>query len=176
MRIATSIAGIAATALLGAVTIAFSTVQPPTIRSVDEAALREYAGAYQWGPNAFVYLQLWDEFSGFGKPRQLTAFDESGDVRTLYPTDRDQFFAGPGAAVPTSIQSRINFERDRTGKIISLTWRREGGVQRTAQRVEIERREDVRFSNGNIQLTGTLTAPTTGRKHPAIIFGTWVRR
>jgi len=36
--------------------------------------------------------QTWDEFT-FGKPSELVAFDETGDVRTLYPTDRDQFFA-----------------------------------------------------------------------------------
>ena len=169
MRRATFITGTAAMVLLEAVSIAYSTMQPPTVRPVGEATLLEYAGAYQWGSNTFVYLQLWDEFSGFGQPRQLTAFDESGEVRTLYPIDRDQFFAGPGAAVPTSIQSRIEFERDRTGKITSLTWRREGAAPRTARRGEIETREDVRFSNGNIQLTGTLIAPTTGRRHPAII-------
>src|SRR6476469_858026 len=60
--------------------------QAPVVQPLAESVLREYTGVYQWGPNAFVYLQMWDEFSGFGKP-QLVAFDESGDVRTLYPTD-----------------------------------------------------------------------------------------
>ena len=41
---------------------------------------------YRWGPDAFVYLQLWHEFSGFDKPGQLVAFDESGVIRVLYPT------------------------------------------------------------------------------------------
>ena len=81
--------------------------QTPSVRAVGEDALREYAGAYQWGPDAFLYLQLWSEFAG---TNQLVAFDESGDVRTLYPTDRDRFFAGPGAAVPTAIESRIEFQ------------------------------------------------------------------
>ena len=36
----------------------------PVVPSMDEKALREYAGAYRWGPNAFVYLQMWGEFSG----------------------------------------------------------------------------------------------------------------
>ena len=52
-------------------------------------ALLEYAGVYQWGPSAFVYLQLWAEFTG---KQQLVAFDESGDVRVLSPTDHDHFF------------------------------------------------------------------------------------
>jgi len=142
--------------------------QTPVVRPVDEKALREYASVYQWGPNAFLYLQMWEEFSGFGTPR-LVAFDESGDVRILYQTDDDKFFAGPGAAVPESIESRIAFQRDRAGKIASLTWQRERTPPRTARRVEIEKHEDVRFANGDVRLAGTLIAPSTGAKHPAIV-------
>src|SRR5439155_784226 len=108
---------------------------------------------YQWGRDDFLYLQLWSEFTG---KNELVAFDESGEVRTLYPTDRDQFFAGPGAAVPTAIESRIDFQRDHDGRIRSLTWRRDGAASRIARRVESEKREDVHFSNGDIQLAGTL--------------------
>jgi pimeloyl-ACP methyl ester carboxylesterase len=144
-------------------------LQAPAVRAWDESLLREYTGAYRWGPNAFVYLQPWDEFSGFGKPGQLVAFDESGEIRTLYPTDRDKLFAGPGAAISKAIQSRIEFQRDGTGKISSLTWQRDGAPLRIARRIEIERREDVRFSNGDIQLSGTLISPLARKKHPAII-------
>jgi pimeloyl-ACP methyl ester carboxylesterase len=149
--------------------IGLSALQSPTVRAVDERILREYTGVYRWEPNAFVYLQMWDEFTGFGKPSQLIAFDESGEIRTLYPPDRDQFFAGPGMAVSTSVESRIEFQRDGTGKITSLSWRREAAAPRTARRVEIEKHEDVRFSNGDVQLTGTLIGPATGGKHPAIV-------
>lgn len=112
---------------------------------------------------------MWDEFTGFGKPRELVAFDESGEVRTLYPTGRDQFFAGPGMAVSSSIESEIEFQGDGTGNIVSLTWRREGVGTRTARRVEIERHEDVSFSSGDLQLAGTLISPASAAKHPAII-------
>jgi uncharacterized protein len=149
--------------------IGLSARQAPAVRPVDEKVLREYTGVYRWDPDAFVYLQLWDEFTGFGNPRQLVAFDESGEIRTLYPTDRDQFFAGSGMAISASIESRIEFQRDRAGKISSLTWQREGATPRTARRVEIVRPEDVRFSNGSIRLAGTLISPTTNRRHPAII-------
>ena len=159
-------AGILATLAGGLVAI--SARQAPVVRPLDEAALREHTGVYQWGPNAFVYVQMWDEFSGFGKP-ELVAFDESGDVRTLYPTDRDQFFAGPGAALSTSIESRITFQRDSAGRIVSLTWQHEGAAPRTAKRVEIETPEDVRFTNRDVQLTGTLIAPSAVGRHPAIV-------
>src|SRR5205814_9509925 len=38
-----------------------------------------------------------------------------------------------------------------------------------ARRVEREKRDDVRFSNGGIRLAGTLISPDTRSKHPAII-------
>jgi len=149
-----------------AATLIARSVQGPAIRPVNEASLREYAGTYQWDRNAFLYLQLWAELAG---TNQLVAFDENGELRTLYPTDPDRFFAGPGAAIPTSVESRIAFQRDTDGKIASLTWSREGAAPRIARRVDIERREDVRFSNGDIQLAGTLISPTTQGPHPAVI-------
>jgi dienelactone hydrolase len=151
------------------VTLAARSLQSPTVRTLDEAALREYVGVYQWAPDAFVYLQLWKEFTGFTEPSQLVAFDETGELRTLYPTGADRFFAGPGAAVPASVESRIEFQRDPAGKIASLTWSREGTPARTARRVDIERREDVRFSNGDVTLAGTLISPTSKGPHPALI-------
>jgi pimeloyl-ACP methyl ester carboxylesterase len=165
MRRWTVIGATVATALLGAA-IVRSALQPPAVRSVEEKVLREYAGVYQWEPNAFVYLQIWNELTG---SNQLGAFDESGELRVLYPTDPDRFFAGPGAAVATSVESRIAFQRDATGKIASLTWQREGAPARIARRVDIERHEEVRFSNGDVQLAGTLISPKTSRKHPAVI-------
>lgn len=158
------VAGVAV--VLVGVAVARSWPQTPAVQPVEETALREYAGVYEWAPDAFVYLQLWNEFTA---TNQLGAFDESGEVRVLYPMGPDRFFAGPGAAVATSIQSRIAFERDAAGKIAALTWQREGVVGRRARRVDTERREDVRFSNGDVQLAGTLIRPATGEKHPAVI-------
>jgi pimeloyl-ACP methyl ester carboxylesterase len=151
--------------LLGVIILLWA-LQNPAVRSVDEKFLGEYAGTYQWEPNAFVYLQMWSEITG---TNQLVAFDESGEVRVLYPTDRDRFFAGPGAGVQAKIESRIEFQREGTGKIASLAWRRDGAAPRIARRVEIEKREDVRFSSGDIQLAGTLISPNTDGKHPAMI-------
>ena len=152
-----------------AATSGTSTRQLPTVLKIDENSLREYAGVYRWAPDAFIYLQLWDEFSGFGKPRELVSFDESGEVRTLYPVARDQFFTGPGMAVSTAEESRVEFQRDASGKIRSLTARRGDASPRIAQRVDSERHEDVRFANGEVQLVGTLISPMTDAKHAAIV-------
>jgi uncharacterized protein len=168
VRSASAIGATLIVTLLG-VTFSRHLFRDPAVRAADETALRQYTGVYRWEPNAFVYLQIWHEFSGFGKPGQLVAFDESGVVRVLYPTERDQFFAGPAAAVSDSIESRIEFQRDDRAGIVSLTWRREGTGARTAHRVEIERREDVRFPSGGVQLAGTIISPDSHGKHPAII-------
>ena len=69
----------------------------------------------------------------------------------------------------TRSSRRIEFQRDGGGRITSLTWSRDGAPPRTARRVDIERREDVRFSNGDVQLAGTLIGPTTEGPHPAVI-------
>ncbi|MFL5483242.1 MAG: alpha/beta hydrolase family protein [Gemmatimonadaceae bacterium] len=153
-------------ALIIASPVGCSAQQSSAGRLLDENALREYAGIYQWSSDSFVYLQPWAELTG---KNQLVAFDESGDVRTLFPTDRDRFFAGPAAADSSAVQSRIEFHRDSSGKISALIWRREGDTARVAQRLDIEKREDLNFVNGDVKLAGTLTIPRTGGKHPAII-------
>jgi pimeloyl-ACP methyl ester carboxylesterase len=144
--------------------------QAPAVLTVDAAVLREYTGVFRWDDDkTFLYLQMWDEFSGFGKPAQLVAFEESGDVRAMYPTAADRFFTGPAAGVATSIESRIDFQPDKTSQPTILKWQRSGSPSRTARRVDTERSDSVRFSNGDIRLAGTLIRPLNEAKHPAII-------
>jgi uncharacterized protein len=157
--------GAAVVTLLGIVSSGPS-FQAPVVRAVDEKTLREYTGVYRWEPDGFVYLQMWNELSG---KNELVAFDESGEIRTLYPLDRDRFFAGPGAAVQAVVESRIEFQRHASGAIVSLTWQREGASTRRAQRVDVETHEDVHFGSGNIRLAGTLIAPKPAGKRPAIV-------
>jgi dienelactone hydrolase len=164
MRRAVLLGSLVAMGILG--TLLAQSLQNPAARTGDEATLREYAGVYQWAPNAFVYLQLWGELTG---TNQLVSVDETGDIRALYLTERDRFFTGPGAAVSTPTESRVEFQRDTQGRITSLTWAKENTPARTARRVDTERREDVRFSNGDIRLAGTLTSPIGAGPHPAVI-------
>ena len=50
-----------------------------------------------------------------------------------------------------------------------MSWQRAGTPPRIARRVDIERREEVQFSNGAIQLAGQLIRPTRDARYPAII-------
>ena len=106
MRRTTIVAALLVAAVAGGAVVARNRSQAPTVLALDENALREYTGVYRWGPDAFVYLQLWNEFTGFDKPGQLVAFDESGVIRVLYPAAADRFFAGPGGAEPSRERSR----------------------------------------------------------------------
>jgi pimeloyl-ACP methyl ester carboxylesterase len=165
MRSQFAIATATATVLLGAL-LTRSLVQAPTVRSVEETVLREYVGAYRWDAGTYLYLQIWNEFTG---TNQLVAFDESGEARVLYAADTDRFFTGPGAAVATAVESRIEFQRNTAGTVDSLTWHRDGGATRIARRVDIERHEDVHFSSGEVQLSGTVISPRTSTRPPAMI-------
>ncbi len=156
----------AAIAALAGAGVAAWLVRRPTSIDVDAASLREYAGVYQWSPDAFIYLQMWNEFAGRD---QLVAFEEAGEVRTLYPSGEDRFHAGPGAAVESPVESRVAFDRNAAGAITAFTWQGGDGTARTATRVDLERREDVRLANGEITLAGTLIAPASGAQHPAVI-------
>jgi uncharacterized protein len=134
--------------------------------AADERTLREYVGVYQWSTDGFVYLQHWNEFAG---TNELVAFDETGDVRTLYAAERDRFTAGSGAAMRTPVESLVEFERNPAGAVVSLTWRREGAQPRRALRRDTETHEDVRFGHGDIKLAGALIAPRGGGPHPAVV-------
>ena len=125
---------VVAAALAGAGFAAWQ-IRHSAIVDIDSASLQEYAGVYQWDPDAFVYLQPWNELAG---THQLGAFDESGEIRTLYPTGPDQFVTGPGAAVSSPVEARVAFERDASGTIVAFTWQRANAPPRRAVRADLE--------------------------------------
>jgi pimeloyl-ACP methyl ester carboxylesterase len=152
-----------AAVFIALIAVSLSQVARP---SVDDQSLRKYVGTYAWGPDHFVYVQMWSEFTG---KNDLVAFDESGDVRTLFPAEDGRFVTGPGAAVPDQVESQVDFNRDASGRILSLSWRNGNSVARTADRIENEKREDVSFSNSGVHLAGTLICPMSSGRHPAIV-------
>jgi len=81
---------ISSTLIVLALTTTVSAAQALAVHPVEENALRAYAGVYCWEGLGYVYLQIWNELSG---KNELVAFDETGQVRTLYPTENDRFFA-----------------------------------------------------------------------------------
>lgn len=154
----------AAAVLSGWIGASFCQVAPSPLE--DERLLREYVGTYQWGPDHFVYLQMWGEFTG---KNDLVAFDEFGEVRVLFPSSAGGFKAGPGAAVRDPVESRIEFHRDASGRIVSLSWQNTNSAARTARRIENEKREEISFANGGVHLAGTLISPLSPGRHPVVV-------
>src|SRR5262249_30056758 len=89
--------------------------QPQTVHAVGVDRLHQYPGTYQRAPGAFLYPQLWSEFTG---TNQLVAFDEAGEARTLFPPEPPRFFAGRGAALSNSAEARIHFPGFSAGRVL----------------------------------------------------------
>ena len=114
----------------------------------------------RWEPNAFVVSQMWNEFTGFDNAKRNSSRSMIREVRTLYPTDRDQFSpTGHGSFGVGRVRNR--FQRDGAGRIASLSGTR-SAAPRVARRVAIEKREDVRFSSGRRPVDGTLPVRPRG--------------
>jgi hypothetical protein len=111
-------------------------------------------------------IQMWSEFTG---KNQLVAFDESGEVRTLYPMDGDQVFCRTRRCRSNSdgVPHRLSAKRSGQADLAHMAQRR--CFPAPPRRVEIEKQEDVGFSSGGLHLAGTLISPTTAGRHPAII-------
>ena len=121
------VAGSSYAAALLAIPVALCS-QTPSATARDSANLHEYAGAYRWDRDSgFVYFQPWAEFTG---SRQLVAIDERGEARALFPAGRDVFTAGSAVGRATPMESRLEFQRDASGRVASVVWRR-SGVTRT---------------------------------------------
>ena len=140
-------------------------------KAPDPKALAEYAGAYQVGADRFAYLQPWIELG----EDHLTWFDESGEIRGLYPADRDQFDIGPAAGVPEPVEARVTFHRGPKGEIKGFARRPvgDGGAAAAgpleAKRVHLWDETDLVFRNGDVTLAGTLMTPAGAGRHPAMV-------
>ena len=84
-----------AVVLTGAVAV-WATVQAPQVPAVDEKALSEFTGTYEWARDSFVDLQMWDELAG---TRQLVAVDET--ERSARSTRTARIASLPALAQPS---------------------------------------------------------------------------
>ena len=140
------------------------------LHALDPKALAEYTGAYQIGADRFAYVQPWDELGG----DHPMWFDESGEIRALYPVAPDQFVVGPAASLPAPAEARVTFTRGPDGAIAGLVRRPLGGAAAAAGPIEAKRvrlwnETDLVFKDGDVTLAGTLTAPQGAGRHPAIV-------
>jgi len=84
------------------------------------ANVADYEAAYRWPSGDLLHVQRWPEIDPAG---DLVAFDADGTLRTLYASGPDRFVAGPGAGLRDPVESRLTFQRDQSGQVVSVTWR-----------------------------------------------------
>jgi pimeloyl-ACP methyl ester carboxylesterase len=146
------------------------------LRTLDAATLAGYSGAYQIEPDHLAYIQPWDELGG----DHPVWFDESGEVRSLYPVAQDEFIVGPGAALPAPAEARVTFTRGPQGEIDGLVRRPIASsgdaaaagtptAGQEAKRVRPWSEAEVAFKNGDVTLAGTLLMPPGAGRHPALV-------
>jgi len=83
---------------------------------------------------------------------------ESGQTRTLFMTDIDQFESGEGWRNREPVTVRGKVLRDESGGVTALTWQPEGGEEIEIERLPFRERE-VYFSSGELTLRGQLVLP-----------------
>jgi dienelactone hydrolase len=94
----------------------------------------------------------------------------SGRSGTLFPVDRDSFFAGSAMYVADPVHARVRFVRDEEGEVSGMEWVEEGtGRLWTGERIAfVEEEVRVPASDG-VTLAGTLIRPDVPGPLPAVV-------
>jgi pimeloyl-ACP methyl ester carboxylesterase len=93
---------------------------------------------------------------------------ESGIVRRLFPVSDTEFAMGPGFNVKTPVELRVKFITNQQGAVTGLSLQPAVGSETFAKRIGLKE-EPVTFRSGDATLQGTLMAPATTGRHPAIV-------
>ncbi len=127
--------------------------------------VRKYFGSYEFESGQFLHIRTWDELG----ENQLTYLDEKGQVGPLHAISDTEFFSGPGLWIPVPGQKRIIFEKNAKGKITGLVWSKENVSQKAAKRETLYQEEEIKFTSGKTQLSGSLVLPSGKGPFPAVV-------
>src|SRR5262249_49668603 len=89
----------------------------------------------------------------------------------LFPVSETAFVTGPGRWVPYPVEINATFVKNDQGQVTALKWKPTGSPEIIGRKVKPHLNDDaeVRSSNGNITLAGTLSLPLTKGPHPAVV-------
>ncbi|MCB1025563.1 MAG: alpha/beta fold hydrolase [Acidobacteria bacterium] len=128
----------------------------------DEALI----GNYQLDNNQTISIAKF-EFSTDFKPLIFTNFT-TGRLGIITSDGSDKFVSGVGLLVNEPIDVRINFTRNKDGKVAGVSYQE--GTSSTINGKKIEHKsKEINIQNGEAKLSGTLLIPNSKGKHPAII-------
>ncbi|MGI8640479.1 MAG: alpha/beta hydrolase family protein [Pyrinomonadaceae bacterium] len=132
---------------------------------VDSKIFDQYVGDYQIGRDKYISI------GQTNYPTVGIVFTESDTNRfgQLFPTSETTFFGGTARLVPYPVEINVTFVKNKQGRVTALKWKPKGFAERTAKKVKLFNQEEVKFSNGDVTLAGTLTLPLTKGPYPAVL-------
>ena len=139
---------------------------------LEDTIFDQYVGEYQIGHGSYVSISRPPP----GEPSagiQYTVHNLSNPNQrsgNLFPISEGAFVAGPGRWVPHPVEINAAFFKNEKGEVV-LKWKPIDSAEVVGNKVKphLWDEEEVKFSNGNITLAGTLSLPLTKGPHPAVI-------
>jgi pimeloyl-ACP methyl ester carboxylesterase len=83
--------------------------------------------------------------------------------------DKEEWVAGPSLLVYSPVESRITFQKNEAGEIISLAFADGTASPQIAQKADLYREERISFPTKGATLAGSLLLPKGPGPHPAIV-------
>src|SRR5215475_1593442 len=132
------------------------------VADVSQKILDQYVGGYR-KQDGEERLVTWGAFGN------LRIVDLAGNGDALLPLSETTFFFGRSVINSPVPDDVITFARDKDGRVTGLTTRLDNQPELSMARSEIYRQEQVKFSNGDVTLAGTLLTPLTTLRHSAMV-------
>ncbi len=93
----------------------------------------------------------------------------SGRTGTLFPLDRDRFFAGSAMYLPAPVHARVAFVRNDDGAVTGMEWREASGEVWAGERIAFVEEEVAFTASDGARLAGTLIRPDVPGALPAVV-------
>ena len=132
----------------------------------------QYLGNYQIGRDS--YVNVWRFPSGmFAGGVMYEVKDRSNPMLRsgyLFPISETAFVGGPEQFAPNPVEIKATFIRNDRGDV-ALKWKPTGSPEVIGKKVKPHfcDEEEVKFTHGDVTLSGTLCKPLTKGRHPALI-------
>jgi len=141
------------------------TFQLMRLASIDLQFLAKYHGSYQVQADRFIWVGKFGEFGA----DQFFFDSASGRFGPLYPSSETAFFSGQAIMAPFfPLDVKIEFTKDKFGRVTGLTYGQTGLPTVTATKISF-RQAEVSFRNRDVRLAGKLTLPLSKGPHPAVV-------
>jgi uncharacterized protein len=142
------------------------------VHSVLAKSFDQYLGDYQIGRDS--YVSIWrfgsDQFAAgvMYSVKDLSSPEVRGGYLT--PVSETAFVAGPGRFTPHPVEITATFVKNEQGQV-TLKWKPTGSPEMISKKVKPHfcDEEEVKFSNGNVTLAGTLCLPLKKGPHSGVI-------